>query len=229
MRSGSILIVEDDQGILNLLTLYLQKRGFHVQGVTHGEAALKIINRKYVNLIILDIELPEINGFYLCQKIREQLNIPIIFISSRRAIQDKIKGLQLGGDDYLTKPFDLGELEARIRSNLRRYEQSQSTMKQDVLVCGDLQIDLNQKTCTLRGENIQLTRKEFELLVFLARHPQKTYSLEDLYDHVWGYHSMGDPQTVKVHINHLRNKLQSDPDQPTFIHTVRGFGYRFSY
>lgn len=221
----TILIVEDDVGTRDLLGLYLKNRGYITKGAKNGAEALLIIENEVVNLIVLDIEMPGINGFEVCKKVRKQSNVPIIFISSRLDVMDKIKSFELGGDDYITKPFDLAELEARIKSNLRRYKQISTTR----LIFGELQIDLDTYECFISGKKVKLTAKEMKLLIFLAKHPNQIFSAEQIYDHIWGFDSFGDPQTVKVHIRNLRHKIEKDPRNPKCIVTARGFGYRFAY
>lgn len=225
MAKETILIVEDDVGTRDLLGLYLQNRGYIVKGAENGAEALLMIENEVINLIVLDIEMPGISGFEVCKKVREQSNVPIIFISSRLDVMDKIKSFDLGGDDYITKPFDLAELEARIKSNFRRYEHISTTK----LTFGELQIDLDTYECLLSRKKVELTTKEMKLLIFLAKHPNQIFSSEQIYDHIWGFDSIGDPQTVKVHIKNLRHKIEKDPKNPRYIITARGFGYRFAY
>lgn len=223
-----ILIVEDDVGTLDLLSLYLENRGFIVEGAKNGEEALAIIANKNLNLVLLDIEMPGINGFAVCKKIRETLNIPIIFISSRLQVTDKIKGFELGGDDYITKPFDFAELEARIKSNLIRYKQLTKQVTSSKLSFHDLVIHSDTYECFKNGEKVPLTSKEIEILILLATNPNQVLNTDQIYDHIWGYNSIGDPETVKVHIRNLRLKIEEDPAKPQYIITVRGFGYRFA-
>jgi len=225
--SENILIVEDDLGTLNLLKLYLESKGYFVFGAENGEEALEIIENQSLHLIILDIEMPGIDGFEVCKKIRKHLDIPIIFISSRRGVIDKLKCFELGGDDYITKPFDFAELEARLKSNLRRYRQLTKQLSSSKLICGDLEIHLDTYECFLNKEKINLTPIEMKLLILLANQPSQVFNMEQIYDHVWGYDSIGDPQTVKVHIKNLRQKIEKEPTKPQYIITVRGFGYRF--
>lgn len=223
-----ILIVEDDAGTRDLIGLYLENRGYNVIGAKNGEEALTIAANKTLHLVLLDIEMPGIDGFDVCQNIRKHSDIPIIFISSRLDVMDKIKGFELGGDDYITKPFDFAELEARINSNLRRYEQLTNRESPSKLIFDELEIHLDTYECFTNGEKIDLTAKEIKLLMFLAKHPNQVFNAEQIYDHIWGFDSVGDPQTVKVHIQNLRRKIEKNPSKPFYIITVRGFGYRFS-
>lgn len=227
LKKEQILLVEDEEGIRGLIQLYLENRGYEVCAVENGERALKQINQKF-DLILLDIEMPTINGFEVCKKIREQYNLPIIFISSRRDVMDKVKSFEMGGDDYLTKPFDFIELEARINANIRRFATLEKATSINKLIFTDLVIYLDSFECYLAGEKLQLSTKEMEILIVLAKHPNQVWSSEQLYDYIWGYDSPGDIQTIKVHISNLRKKLESNIRKPTFIHTVRGFGYKFS-
>jgi len=229
MALEKILIVEDDDGTRSLLGLYLENRGYDVKEAIDGEEALSIVADESLQLIILDIEMPGIDGFEVCQKIREHSDIPIIFISSRRDVMDKIKCFELGGDDYITKPFDFEELRARVTSNLRRYQQLTKQISSSKLTFGSLQIDLDTYECFIHGEKIDLTFTEIEILILLAKRPSQVFSVDQIYDHIWGIDSIGDPQTVKVHIKNLRNKIEAVPSKPKYIITVRGFGYRFAY
>ncbi|HLS66846.1 MAG TPA: response regulator transcription factor [Pseudogracilibacillus sp.] len=226
MNSNQILIVEDDVGIRELTQKYLLSRGYRVHAVGHGEEAFEQIKQSPPDLILLDIELPGEDGFAICKKIRETLNVPIIFMSVRRRTMDKIKCFELGGDDYVTKPFKFIELEARIKAVLRRY-QTDAMLYDDVLTFGDLEIHLNTYTCYVNGKEVPLSIKEMELLVHFATNPNQVWSHEQLYDHVWSFDGASDLSTVKVHVSRLRRKLEKDPSKPQYIKTVRGFGYMF--
>lgn len=232
MQEYKILVVEDEEATRSLIQLFLENRKFIVFSAANGQEAMEVVQEQELDLILLDIEMPGLDGFEVCEKIREQLNIPIIFISSRRDVMGKVKSFELGGDDYLTKPFDFAELEARIRASLRRYGEIQhatsSTVQQNILKYGELEINLDSCICYVNGKEIPLSAKEMEILIVLAKHPNHVWSNEKLYDHIWGYDSLGDVQTVKVHISNLRKKINQYATNTTYIETVRGFGYRFT-
>lgn len=232
MKEYKILIVEDEEATRSLIQLFLENRNFTVFSAANGQEAIRIVAEENLDLILLDIEIPEMDGFEVCEKIREQLNIPIIFISSRRDVMDKVKSFELGGDDYLTKPFDFAELEARIHASLRRYEEIKNPgvadISQNILKYEELEINLDSLVCYVNGVKIPLSAREMEILIALAKHPNHVWSAEKLYDYIWGYDSLGDVQTVKVHISNLRKKINQHVTDATFIETVRGFGYRFS-
>ncbi|WP_217587110.1 response regulator transcription factor [Lentibacillus saliphilus] len=226
MIKETILVVDDEAGIRELMQLNLENKGYRVLTARNGDQALRLATLENPDLIILDIEMPGQSGFEVCQQLRREMTVPIIFLSVRREVIDKVKCFELGGDDYITKPFDYTELEARIRANLRRYQQFES--EKNLLEYDELTIDLDQYQCYLNGEPVTLSAKEMQLLVQLAKHPNQIWSAEQLYDHIWGFDSVGELQTVKVHISHLRRKLEKDPTNPKYIRTVRGFGYLFS-
>lgn len=210
-----------------MIQLYLENREYTVISADNGRKALHLTDAEQPDLILLDIEMPGLDGFEVCQKIREILDIPIIFISSRRDVLDKIKCFELGGDDYITKPFDFAELEARIRANLRRYQEGKKKHSANVLKFGALEIHLDSFECFLHKELVTLSTKEMQVLILLAKRPNQVYSSEQIYDQIWGFESTGDIQAVKVHISNLRRKLERKPTNTTYIKTVRGFGYRF--
>ncbi|HIW34069.1 MAG TPA: response regulator transcription factor [Candidatus Paenibacillus intestinavium] len=230
MAGEIILIVEDEIGIRELIQLYLQKNGYHVLTASDGVEALMILEREQPRLILLDIEMPRMDGFELCRQVRAKLTLPIIYLSSRRGVTDKLKCFELGGDDYITKPFDFSELKARIEANLRRYRQFGSDIEQssDILKYGQLEIDLNRCQFKLNGEPVELSVKEAQLLMLFVQHPNQVWSAEQLYDHIWGLESTGNIETVKVHISNLRRKLDKDLAHSQYIRTVRGFGYLFA-
>lgn len=227
MDSMKIMIVEDDQGIREMTQNYLERKGYRTISAENGEKALHVLASEKPDLVLLDIEMPGLNGFKICQHIRNEVSIPIIFLSVRRGTWDKVKCFEMGGDDYMTKPFDFEELEARIKAHTRRYYTYQQSQPY-VLKYGDLEIDMNSYTCYLHGERIELLTKEMELLIYLAKHPNRVWSQEQLYDQVWDLNATGNSDTVKVHISYLRRKLERDHTNPQYIKTVRGFGYLFS-
>lgn len=228
MIKNKILVVEDEKGIRSLIQLYLESKGFIVYPVSSGQEALGIVKNENLSLILLDIEMPYMDGFEVCQKIRQIKNIPIIFISSSRELADKVRSFELGGDDYITKPFDFVELEARVRANIRRYKDEEKKQVKKILHYNNLEIHLDRYECYLNGKLLPLSTREMEILFLLAQHPNQVWSAEQLYDRIWGYDSLGDVQTIKVHISNIRRKLDQSNDGVNYIQTVRGFGYKFT-
>ncbi|MBO1002941.1 response regulator transcription factor [Pseudogracilibacillus auburnensis] len=228
MIKNKILVVEDEKGIRSLIQLYLESKGFIVYPVSSGQEALGIVKNENLSLILLDIEMPYMDGFEVCQKIRQMKNIPIIFISSSRELADKVRSFELGGDDYITKPFDFVELEARVRANIRRYKDEEKKQVKKILQYNNLEIHLDRYECYLNGKLLPLSTREMEILFLLAQHPNQVWSAEQLYDRIWGYDSLGDVQTIKVHISNIRRKLDQSNDGVNYIQTVRGFGYKFT-
>ncbi len=229
MTGKLIMIVEDEVGIRELIQLYLEKHGYRTLTAGDGMEALQMMENNTPQLILIDIEMPRMNGFELCRRVRAKHTLPIIYLSSRIGISDKLKCFELGGDDYITKPFDFSELKARIEANLRRYRQNESNTKQTsgILKYRELEVDLNSYQFKIRRETLDLSVKEAELLLLFVQHPNQVLSAEQLYDRIWGLESTGNIETVKVHISNLRRKLESDPTNPKYIRTVRGFGYIF--
>lgn len=227
MENALIMIVEDEAGIREMTEKFLVKEGYRVVSFSSGEEALENLTDTNPHLILLDIEMDGIDGFTVCQEIRKQLTVPIIFLTVRRDTIDKVKCFEYGGDDYVTKPFEFEELHARIKANIRRYY-TYPKEDRDILKYGKLEVHLHNYKCFLNGKPINLSTKEMALLVFLAKHPNRVWSQEQLYDQIWQEDAIGNFETVKVHINYLRRKLEEDPSSPKYIKTVRGFGYLFS-
>ena len=221
------MIVEDEVGIREMTQKYLSQIGYQVVAVKNGEQALECLDSTNPDLILLDIEMPGLDGFTVCQEIRKKLTVPIIFLTVRRGTLDKVKCFELGGDDYVTKPFEFEELDARIKANLRRYYTYPQTQL-NILKYDKLEIHLHNYECYLDDELVNLTAKEMELLIHLARHPHQVWSQEQLFNQIWGLDATGNIDTVKVHISYLRRKLEIDHTNPQFIKTVHGFGYVFS-
>lgn len=221
-----ILIVEDDLGIREMTKKYLTQKGFHVLVAGNATEALEHVQKTPPDLVLLDIELPGKTGYDICQEIRKTMQVPIIFLSVRRGVNDKVKSFELGADDYVTKPFKFIELEARINANLRRY-QSELPHPKNVIKHGDLEINVESYTCHLNGKLVPLSTKEMQLLILLAKSPNQVWSHEQLYQQIWDEYASQDIRTVKVHISKLRSKLEENPTKPRYIKTVRGFGYRF--
>ncbi|MFZ5648419.1 MAG: response regulator [Bacillota bacterium] len=230
---NSVLVVDDEQNILELIRYNLEKEGYRVLAATDGNMALDLAGRERPDLILLDVMLPGFDGLSVCRSLRQNeatRKIPIIMISARGEELDKVLGLELGADDYVTKPFSIRELLARIKARLRSKEDSGLADKKDgaVIVHGKLVIDQNRFMVTVDGARQDLTPKEFELLRFLAAEPGKVFSREYLLEKIWGYDYMGDSRTVDVHVRHIRQKFEQIPGCPQYIETVRGVGYRFS-
>ncbi|ANU22604.1 response regulator transcription factor [Planococcus donghaensis] len=228
MNAATIMIVEDDEGIRELTRLFLLKKGYEVIQAEDGFQALELLEKDKPDLILLDVEMPGMNGLEVCRRIRLKTTLPILFVSYRKELVYKIQGLEAGGDDYITKPFDFNELDARIRAILRRNGWRNSADDQlTILKYKDLHIHVDSRELYVGGTAVKLYHKEFQLLLLLAQTPNRVWTAEQLYDQVWGYYSEGEVQTVKVHISKLRKKIEKDPANPEFIQTVRGFGYKF--
>lgn len=223
-----ILIIEDDMDIAELERDYLEANGFSVEIVGDGALGEKRALEADVDLILLDIMLPGMDGFQVCRKVREARNIPILLVSARQEDVDKIRGLGLGADDYIVKPFSPSELVARVKAHLQRY--LQLTGKKDaphVFQRGALTIDRDGHRIFLDGREVPMPNKEFALLLFLAENPGVVFSKETLFERIWGETSLGDTATVSVHINRIREKIEPSTTRPTYIETVWGVGYRF--
>ncbi|MBC7263217.1 MAG: response regulator transcription factor [Chloroflexi bacterium] len=219
----NILLVEDEITLLDTLRYNLEKEGYTVSTATDGVQALEIARRDKPDLIILDIMLPELDGLSVCRILRKEMSVPIIMLTARGGEVDKIIGLESGADDYITKPFSLGEFLARVRAVLRRAPSTPA----DRLESGDLVVDLIGRRAYLGDKELNLTHKEFSLLVELMRHKGVALSRDLLLTRVWGYEYYGDSRTVDVHIRWLREKIEQDPSVPQRIQTIRGIGYRF--
>lgn len=223
-----ILIVDDEKNIVDILKFNLKKEGFDTVEAYDGKQALEMVEREKPDLIILDIMLPEYDGFTVCKKIRQTLNTPILMLTAREEEVDKVLGLELGADDYITKPFSPRELMARVKANLRRVSEDNQTVQNDVIVCGDLTIDVNRYEIKRGDQVIDLTLREFELVKFLAAQKGQIFTRENLLEKVWGYEYYGDVRTVDVTIRRLREKLEKVPSKPEYILTKRGVGYYFN-
>ncbi|NMF04190.1 response regulator transcription factor [Clostridium beijerinckii] len=231
MDNHSILLVDDEAGLIEMLKKVLKKEGFiFIDSALTGAVALNNVKNKQYDLIILDVMLPDIEGFELCREIRKFTYAPIIFLTARTSELDMITGFGTGGDDYITKPFSPLEVVARIKAHFRRKEiyETQKTGHSQYIKIGELEIDKNSAIVQLSKRTIELTAKEFELLVFFAEHPNQIFTITQLYEKVWGMDSLGDDQTVKVHIMRLRKKLESDSKNPKLIQNVRGLGYKLN-
>lgn len=222
----TILVVEDEKPIAEILKVNLTKNGYKVLNAYDGEEALNMALNSEPDLILLDVMLPKMDGFTVCKKVRETLATPIIMLTARAEEVDKVLGLELGADDYITKPFSLRELMARVKANLRR--SSIATVDSNEPLCfSDLEINIERYEVKKRGEVIDLTYREFELLKYLATQSGKIFSREHLLNKVWDYEYVGDDRTVDVTIRRLREKIEDDPSNPAYILTKRGVGYYF--
>lgn len=229
----TILVVEDEPALQAAIGYNLRREGHRVLAAADGPTALALMAQG-PDLVILDLMLPGIDGFEVCRRIRQQSSVPIIILTARTDEVDRVVGLELGADDYVTKPFSMRELIARVKALLRRRElilaelQARSETDDQRLVAGDLEINLSRHTVTRAGVPISLTPREFDLLAFLVKNRGRVFSAERLLEEVWGYANPVDPRTVAVHIRSLREKLEDDPSRPVLIETVRGVGYRFA-
>jgi len=224
----SILIVEDERLIAELQRDYLEVHGFGVDIAEDGENGLRLALTGNYDLILLDLMIPRIGGFEVCRKIREEKDIPILMVTAKKEDIDIIRGLGLGADDYITKPFKPAELVARVKAHLARYERLIGPLKsKEEVSIRELVIQLDSRRVFLRGSEITLTTKEFDLLWFLARNPNRVFSKDHLFEKLWGMNSLGDSQTVTVHIRKLREKIELDSSNSEYIETVWGAGYRF--
>ncbi len=223
-----ILIVDDDNNIAELISLYLTKECFDSKIVNDGEAALREFETFRPNLILLDLMLPGMDGYQVCRELRQKSNVPIIMLSAKGEIFDKVLGLELGADDYMIKPFDSKELVARVKAVLRRFEPAKPAISQATgkyVEYPDLIVNQTNYSVTYRGENVDMPPKELELLYFLASSPNQVFTREQLLDHIWGYEYIGDTRTVDVHIKRLREKIKDNSNWA--ISTVWGIGYKF--
>lgn len=226
---SKILIVEDEVAIADLERDYLKLSGFDVEVANDGEAGLAEALRGDYNLVILDLMLPGVDGFEICRKVREEKNTPIIMVSAKKDDIDKIRGLGLGADDYMTKPFSPSELVARVKAHLARYERliGSAAEVNKVIEIRGLKIDTTARRVWVNGEERTFTTKEFDLLTFLASHPNHVYTKDELFSEIWDMESIGDIATVTVHIKKIREKIELDTSNPQYIETIWGVGYRF--
>lgn len=227
MYSAEVLIIEDDKELNNLIAKSLSREGYHVRQAYDGLSARSMLHSARTDLIILDLMIPFGNGMELLSAIRSMGRMPVIIVSAKAEDTDKVLGLGLGADDYLTKPFSMAELKARVNAQLRRYLQFQDeTGTRGLLTHGRLQLDLDAFKCRIGDINIDLTAKEFEILKLLMTYPDKVFTKAQLFERVWGDSFMADDNTVMVHIRRLRKKIEKDPSNPAVIQTVWGIGYR---
>ena len=221
---SKILIVDDDIRIAELLSLYLNKEGYDTKEVYSGRAAVETFPTYSPNLVMLDLMLPEMDGYQVCQEIRKMSSVPIIMLTAKGETFDKVLGLELGADDYIVKPFEPKELIARVKAVLRRFDGKEPTRQ---IVLPNLAINQSKHTAIYHGQALELPRKEFELLHFFASHPNQVFTRDQLLDQIWGYEFMGDTRTVDVHVKRLREKLNKD--DVWSIKTIWGVGYKFEF
>ena len=227
-KTTRILLVDDEQPVQKLLSYPLEKEGYEVVPALDGQEALASFEQGQFDLVVLDIMLPKVDGLEVCKRLRAKSSVPIIMLTAKAEEIDKVLGLELGADDYITKPFSMREFRSRVRAALRRAEMAPTTEPDaEPLVRRDLRIDFEKRTTELAGEPIDLTYVEFEILSVLAHHPGRVYTRDMLLDRIWGDSAFRDQRTIDVHIRHLREKLEPDPKNPEYLLTVRGVGYRF--
>jgi DNA-binding response OmpR family regulator len=219
-----VLLVEDDASIREIATLGLERAGFRVTAIGDGREALLLFRQGQFDLVVLDVMLPSLDGFEVCREIRRESQVPIVMLTARSELHDVVVGLELGADDYVTKPFELPELVARIKAVLRR---SAVAPGESTISVGELEIDPGGFSVRRRGEEIPLTATEFRLLLELARRPKQVFTRELLLELVWNYDYLGDSRLVDAAVQRLRAKIEDDPKQPKLVRTVRGVGYRF--
>ena len=229
MKMYSILVCDDDKEIVEAIEIYLTQEGYQVLKAYDGMQALKVLETETVHLLILDVMMPRLDGIRATLKIRETNSIPIIILSAKSEDADKILGLNIGADDYMTKPFSPSELVARVKAHLSRYERliGSNVEENDVIEIRGLKIDTTARRVWVNGEERSFTTKEFDLLTFLAGHPNHVYTKEELFREIWDMESVGDIATVTVHIKKIREKIEYDTSHPQYIETIWGVGYRF--
>src|SRR5512136_3004179 len=228
--SKTILVVDDDPTIRDVLERYLQREGFAVLTAADGQTALQKASSEKPDLVVLDLMLPHVDGWEICRRLRAESTVPVLMLTARGEEYERILGLGLGADDYVTKPFSPGEVVARIQAIFRRIEMARSPapLSAETIHIGEIVIDPSVRQVTVKGQPVTLTAKEFDLLHYLASHPRQVFSREQLLDQVWGYTYAGETSTVTVHVRHLREKIETDPANPRLIETVWGVGYRFN-
>jgi DNA-binding response OmpR family regulator len=229
-HSARILLVDDEQSIQTLLSYPLRKEGYEVVQATDGRQALDRFEEQQFDLVVLDLMLPKIDGLEVCRRLRTRSSVPIIMLTAKSDEIDKVVGLELGADDYITKPFSLREFSSRIKAALRRAEMtpsSEAAADEAPLEVRELRVDFSKRSVRVRGNEAQLTYVEFEILAALARSPGRVFTRDMLLQRIWGDSAYRDQRTIDVHIRHLREKVERDPKDPEYLFTVRGVGYRF--
>ena len=223
-----VLVVDDEKLIVKGIRFSLEQDGMEVDCAYDGEEALRMAKEKDYDIILLDVMLPKLDGFEVCQQLRETSSVPVVMLTAKGDDMDKILGLEYGADDYITKPFNILEVKARIKAIMRRTEKKTTTQtKSRVIQAGDLVMDCEARRVSIDGKEVNLTAKEFDVLELLIFNPNKVYSRENLLNIVWGYEYPGDVRTVDVHIRRLREKIEANPSEPRYVHTKWGVGYYF--
>lgn len=223
---ATVLLVEDDVTLAETVKYNLEREGYTVLHAADGMLALEIARREQPDILVLDIMLPRLDGFSVCRMLRKESAVPVIMLTARQDEYDRIAGLEMGADDYLPKPFSMGELHARIRAILRRSDRAQG-INRDVLHIGTIKLDAGSRRIWRENNELQLSQKEFDLLACLMRNRGLALSRDVLLERVWGFDYVGDGRTVDVHVRWLREKIEADPSSPEYLQTVRGIGYRF--
>lgn len=229
MKMYNILVCDDDKAIVEAIEIYLSQEGYHILKAYDGEQALKILETEEVHLLVLDVMMPRLDGIRATLKIREKHSIPIIILSAKSEDEDKILGLNVGADDYVTKPFNPLELVARVKSQLRRYTQLGGTAKKEsehVYEVGGLQINDDLKEVTVDGEKVKLTPIEYNILLLLMKNQGRVFSIDQIYESIWNEEAIGADNTVAVHIRHIREKIEINPKDPRYLKVVWGVGYK---
>jgi len=224
--AATILLVDDEDAVQKLLTFPLEREGFRVLQARDGEDALRRFGGERVDLVVLDLMLPKLDGLEVCRRLRAQSSVPIIMLTARDDELDKVVGLEIGADDYITKPFSIREFRSRVRALLRRAALGGQSDGRDVIRANGLAIDLAKRTVTIDDRPVELTYVEFELVRTMASRPGRVFSRQALLEALWGDYAYREPRTIDVHVRHLREKLEPDPHEPQLIQTVRGVGYR---
>jgi len=222
-----ILLVDDEQAVQTLLTYPLRKEGYEVVGAMDGQEALDRFGEERFDLVVLDIMLPKLDGIEVCRRLRTRSQVPIIMLTAKGDEIDKVAGLEMGADDYITKPFSVRECRSRVKAALRRGNMAGAALGNEPIRSGDLEIDFERRSVQLHSKPVRLTYVEFEILAAMAAAPGRVFTREMLLEHIWGDSTYRDPRTVDVHIRHLREKLEIDAKKPEYLFTVRGVGYRF--
>ncbi len=226
---NKVLLIEDDISIAELQRDYLEINGFKVDIQYTGIAGLRQALQGGYDLIILDVMLPELNGFEICKQVRSVTNIPILFVSAKKEEVDKIRGLGLGADDFISKPFSPSELVARVKAHIARYERiAGSKNVQNTLFVNGICIDISARRICINDQEIPFTNKEFDLFLFFVKHPNQVFSKDQIYENIWGFETAADVSTVTVHIRKIRGKIEPDPAKPKYLETIWGAGYRFN-
>ena len=231
--SKKVLIVDDEKAIVDILNHNLKREGYETVQAYDGEEAIEKMKEEKPDLVLLDVMLPKMDGFSVCKTIRQSTNIPVIMVTAKEDVVDKVIGLELGADDYITKPFSVREVLARVKANLRKWDGIEASIKladgeQQTLTFGPLTLDTYKYEAQVSGKSVELTLREFELLKFLATQQGQVFSREELLEKVWGYEYFGDVRTVDVTIRRIREKIESNPSVPEFLATKRGIGYYFN-